>query len=365
MRILLFLLYPFALIYGFIAFIRNKCYDWGIFKSTGFDFPIISVGNLSMGGTGKTPHVEYLINLLGKDQRLAVLSRGYKRETKNFILADAQSTSKQIGDEPLQISRKFPNVSVAVDTDRVNGIQKIRQQVPGIDAIILDDAFQHRAVKPGLSILLTDFHKLYPEDYPFPVGTLREFRLGARRADIIVVTKTPKVLSPITVRRITKLIKPREDQKLCFSTIRYGKLTPLPGLNIDPPEEHISSVLLFAGIANMYPLEDHVNKMCNHLFPLKYGDHHKYTTSDYQRIRRKFDNIFTQNNIIVTTEKDAMRIAIPKIPKELEGLPIYYIPIETKIHREFRTDFNDQIRAYVRENTGDSRVYQKQDRLQA
>ena len=365
MRFLLFLLFPFALLFGLVAYLRNKCYDWGIFKSTSFDFPVISIGNLSMGGTGKTPHVENLIRLLSVKYNVSMLSRGYKRKSKGFVVAGPDSTSADVGDEPLQVKKKFENITVAVDRDRVRGINKIMEQMPDTDVILLDDAFQHRAVKPGLSILLTDFHKLYPEDYPFPVGSLREFRKGARRADIIIVTKTPKVLSPITVRRIAGLIKPREHQKLYFSTIRYGELTPLPGLGMEVPEGSISSILLFAGIANMYPLQDHVSKMCNHLFQLKYGDHHKFTRSDYHRIRRKFEGIFTQNKIIVTTEKDAMRIAYPKIPEELEGLPIYYIPIQTKIHKEFRKDFNDQIRTYVRENTGDSSIHQKENKFQS
>lgn len=339
-------------------FIRNKCYDWGIFKSTSFDFPIISVGNLSMGGTGKTPHVENLIGLLKKDYNIAVLSRGYKRDSSGFKIADGKSTSRDIGDEPLQIKSKFPDITVAVDGNRVRGLKKIKEMKPETDLVLLDDAFQHRAVKPGISILLTDFHNLYPEDFPFPVGSLREFRGGARRADIIVVTKTTKVLSPITVRRINSMIKPKEHQMLCFSTLKYGSLTPLPGLDINPPQERISSILLFAGIANSYPLQDHAQKMCNHMFHLKFKDHHKYSEKDYQKIRRRFESIFTQNKIIVTTEKDAMRIAIPEIPEALKDLPIFYIPIQTKIHKEFRKEFNDQIKTYVRENSGNSRIYQ-------
>ncbi len=357
MRFLQFLLFPFALLYGIIVYVRNKCYDWGLCKSTRFGFPVISVGNLSMGGTGKTPHVEYLISLLSKEFKIAVLSRGYKRETRGFRIANENSTAKEIGDEPLQIKKKFPGLNVFVDRNRVNGIKKIKENFPKTELILLDDAFQHRPLKPGLSILLTDFHHLYPDDYPFPMGTLREFRSGARRADMIVVTKTPNVLSPITVRRINGLIKPREHQKVYFSTIKYGPITPLPGLEADVPPENLSSVLLFAGIANMYPLKDHVQKMCNHLYQLKFKDHHKYSTRDYLKIKRQFESIFTQKKVIITTEKDAMRIAVPKIADELQGLPIYYIPIQTKIHKEFRKDFNDQIKTYVREAKGDSRVY--------
>lgn len=347
------------MIYGIITFIRNKCYDWGIFKSTGFDLPVISVGNLSMGGTGKTPHVEYLINLLNEDFKIAILSRGYKRKTKGFLLADKQSTSLDIGDEPLQIVRKFSKTNVAVDESRVHGINEIIKRIPETEAIILDDAFQHRAVKPGLSILLTDFQNLYPEDYTFPVGTLREFRLGAKRADIIMVTKTDKTLSPITVRRITGLIKPREHQKLYFSYIRYGKLTPLPGMTTPLPEGNINTVLLVAGIANVYPLQEHVLQMTTNLETLKFDDHHRYTPKDYQKIRENFENIFSKNKIIITTEKDAMRMAIPEMPELLSDLPIYYIPIEIKIHKEFRKDFNDQLKQYVRENKRNSNIHQK------
>jgi len=312
-----------------------------------------------MGGTGKTPHIENLIDLLNKDFRIAVLSRGYKRKTKGFRIAGKNSDSGDIGDEPLQIHKKFQNVVVAVDADRCNGINEVMQKVPKTDVILLDDAFQHRAVKPGLNILLTDFHRLYPEDYPVPVGTLREFRCGARRADIIIVTKTAKVLSPITVRRITDLIKPKEHQKLYFSYISYGNLKPLPGLNIEPPVGKINSVLLFAGVANIYPLQEHVRTLCSHLDTIVYSDHHNYSTGDFKKISKQFENIFTQNKIIITTEKDAMRLAIPKMPEMLVGLPVFYIPIKTKIHKELRNEFNNQIIQYVRENSGNRSVHKK------
>lgn len=357
MRFLLFVFYPFALLYGVILFFRNKFYDWGILKSHEFDFPVISVGNLSMGGTGKTPHIESLISLLKKDYQIAVVSRGYKRKTKGFRLADENSDFRDIGDEPLQIHRKFEDVLVAVDEKRNRGINKVMEIAPETDLVLLDDAFQHRAVKPGLSILLTDFHNLYPDDYLFPAGTLREFRRGARRADIIVVSKTAKVLSPITVRRIIGLINPRPHQQVYFSYISYGNLKPLSGSEIIAPTGKINSVLLFAGIANIYPLKEYVLLMTNHLDTLKFNDHHEYSLKDYKKIRAAFDNIFTKNKIIITTEKDAMRIAVPKIPDELAGLPIFYIPITAKMHKEFRTDFNNQIKTYVRENSGDSSVH--------
>lgn len=361
MRIFLFLLYPFALLYALVLLLRNKAYDWGLLKSKQFDVPVISVGNLSMGGTGKTPHVEYLIKLLKGDRKPVVISRGYKRKSRGFVMAAPGSTSVDIGDEPLQIHRKFPEITVAVDGNRVRGINRLLQERPATDVILLDDAFQHRAVKPGLSILLTDFHNLYAEDFPVPVGTLREFRSGAHRADIIIVTKSGRTLSPITVRRITDLLKPRPHQQLFFSYISYGSLTPLPGSSAQLPAEKVSSVLLFAGIANIYPLQDHVVSLSNYQEIMEFGDHHRYTEKDYQKIRKGFENLFIKNKIIITTEKDAMRIAIPQIPELLADLPVFYIPIEIKIHTEFRKNFNEQIRNYVRSNSGNSSISPQQN----
>lgn len=358
MILLRFLLYPFALLYGLLMFARNKLYDWGVLKSTQFSIPVISVGNITVGGTGKTPHVEYMIRLLKPEHKIAVLSRGYRRKTKGFRYVKDESTTDEAGDEPLQIKKKFNDIIVAVDKNRVHGVNKLLKENPGLNTVILDDAFQHRRIKPGLSILLTDFHNLYPEDYLMPVGKLREFRRSARRADIIMVTKTPSVLSPITVRRITDLIRPRRHQSLYFSFIKYGKLLPLPGLEGLKVPEKISSILLFAGIANMYPLVEHVMQLTNHLDKIRFGDHHKYSESDLKKIRAKFESMFTRNKIIVTTEKDAMRLSYPKIPDILADLPVFYIPIVTKVHTEFSKEFNDQVFEYVQENSGNSSAHQ-------
>jgi len=358
-KIISFFLYPIALLYGMINFLRNKCYDWGILRKTSFNFPVISVGNLSMGGSGKTPHVEYLVRLLKNNFKLATLSRGYGRNTRGFLIASAKSHSKEIGDEPVQFKQKFPDLLVAVDEKRVHGIRQLKNKHPEIEVVVLDDAFQHRALRPGLNILLTDFHNLYPEDYPFPTGQLREFRNGSKRADIIIVTKTPSILSPITVRRIQGLIKPKPYQKLYFSYIKYGLITLMPGSKAPEVPDKYNTVLMFAGIANIYPLEEHVRLLTNHLEILQFGDHHDYTLKDLEKIREKFETIYTRNKIIITTEKDAMRLSLPEIPEFISDLPIYYIPIEIKIHRDYRKDFNDQIINYVTENSTNSKIHSK------
>lgn len=251
-------LFPFALIYGLITWFRNKLFDWGILTEKIHSIPIISVGNLSMGGTGKTPLIEYLIRFLQNEYKLATLSHGYGRKTKGFLIADKNASAKKIGDESMQYVEKFPNISVAVDEIRNRGVEKLMKQVPDLDLILLDDAFQHRFIKAGLSIMLTDFYLLYSDDYVFPSGSLREFRSGAKRADIVIVTKTPIVLSPITRRRIEGELKLKEHQLLLFSKITYGNFTSFNKIEGTDLKKHYSHILLFTGIANNYPLQDHL-----------------------------------------------------------------------------------------------------------
>ncbi len=351
MNLLQLIAIPFSLLYGFIMHIRNKLFDLKILQSRQFKIPVISVGNLSFGGTGKTPMVEYIIRCLNKENALATLSRGYKRKTNGFVLADPSSTYFDIGDEPLQYSTKFKNLSVAVDENRVKGIKKLQEKFTDLNAIILDDAFQHRYVKPGLSILTTDFHKLYSEDYILPSGTLRESRCGAKRADIIIVTKSPKVLSPITKRRIQGMIKPKLHQQLLFSYIDYGAITPLCKENEIDLSEKFSSILMFSGIANPYPLIEHLKNRCNELVVLEFRDHHSYSLADLERIKTEFENIFTSKKLIVTTEKDAMRLQKnPEFKNILKNLQICYIPIEMKFHNGDNVIFDKLIMDYVKEN---------------
>jgi tetraacyldisaccharide 4'-kinase len=339
-----------------MSLLRNKLFDWGIFPSKSYPFPVISVGNLSVGGTGKSPHVEYLVRLLQKDFVIATLSRGYKRKTSGFLLAGDNPKVEDLGDEPCQFARKFPEIKVAVDEKRANGINTLSKKFPELDVVILDDAFQHRHVKPGLSILLTDFHKLYSNDYPLPTGKLREFRCGAHRTDIIVVTKTSNVLSPITQRNVEASLRIRPHQKIYFSYIKHGKFKALPGLDISLPTSRFSMILMLTGIANTYPLEMHLMKYCERLEKLTFPDHHQYTSKDIEKIIETFDSFFPKNKIIVTTEKDAMRLNKPEFLKLLKHFPVFYVPIEIAFHKEGRKEFNKQILDYVKENRRNNKI---------
>ncbi|MCK4570187.1 MAG: tetraacyldisaccharide 4'-kinase, partial [Bacteroidales bacterium] len=283
MEVLRIILFPFACLYGLIMAFRGKLFDWKILPSQSFPLAVISVGNLSCGGTGKTPIVEYLIRLLSNDRKIATLSRGYKRQTKGFVLASKGSTFEEIGDEPLQYKTKFNNIEVAVHERRRKGIKELLKYFPDLDTVLLDDAYQHRYVKPGFSILLTDFHKLYINDYPFPAGSLREFRSASKRADIIIITKTPVVLSPITRRRLTALIKPKIHQQLLFSRIKYEKPVPICKKNEGLLKARYNTILLFSGVANSYPLQEHLRNMCHELHVMDFMDHHKYTLHDLEK----------------------------------------------------------------------------------
>lgn len=340
--------YPFSLIFGFVIIIRNWLYDKKILKSIEFDTPVISVGNLAVGGTGKTPHIEYLIRLLSHKYRVVTLSRGYNRKTKGFLVAEKNSTASEIGDEPMQFISKFDNIRVCVDENRVHGIRELLRRFPDTDVILLDDAYQHRAVKPGLSILLTDFYHLYSDDYLLPSGNLREPVCGARRADIIIVTKTRKVFSPITYQRLVDSLKPQAHQKLYLSFIHYDALTSIGKQECKIQKGRIANtILLFAGIANPYPLEDHLRNQCAELITITFPDHHSYNASDIAMISQKWNDIYTKNKILITTEKDFMRLKNPDIWELVVNLPIHYVPIEVDFHDAGKELFDRQILDYV------------------
>jgi len=350
MRILQLFLLPFSYCYGLIMLLRNILFDSGVFHSEKFDLPVISLGNLSFGGTGKSPHTEYLIRLLSDKLLVATLSRGYGREGSGFVLASKRSNVKYIGDEPLQYVKKFPNIKVAVDEKRVRGIKRLIDKFPDLGVIFLDDAFQHRWVKPGLSILLTDFHHLYNEDFVFPSGRLREFRSGAKRADIIIVTKTPKVFSPITWRRLLEDLKPRPYQKLFCSYITYGNLVPFNEEQDLAILRKLTYILLFTGIANDYPLQEEARRKCSEVCVLKFPDHHKYNMKDLELIRTRYVDLPSRKKIILTTEKDLMRLKNPEFNNFLNDLPLFYLPIEINFHEKDKPVFDKLITDYVGKN---------------
>ncbi len=333
------ILFPFAILYGFITSIRNWCYDIGILKSYSFDIPIIVVGNLSVGGTGKTPQIEYLIRLLSSNYQIAVLSRGYKRKSKGFLLADAASTAESLGDEPFQMHQKFPIIQVAVDANRKNGIEKLLSLKKKPELILLDDAFQHRKVKAGFYILLTAYSDLYSEDFILPTGNLRESRNGAKRANIIVVTKCPPNLSEFEQNKCLNKLKVSENQVVYFSTIAYDE-----SLSSEIDSRSVDSFrtvnkLLVAGIAKPEPFFAYLQSPNDEV--LDYPDHHDFSETDIQTIINK-----AKNKPIITTEKDYVRLK-GKLPKN----QLYFLPIQSSFLSN-SDDFNKKITDYVGQSSG-------------
>ncbi len=308
-------LYPVSWLYGVVVIIRNKLFDWGVFQSKSFNVPIISVGNLTVGGTGKTPHTEYLIKLLYDKYQVAVLSRGYKRRTKGYVLANPQSTVKTIGDEPYQMYTKFPSVTLAVDENRCHGIEKLLAlKEPTIDIVLLDDAFQHRYVKPGLSILLTDYHRLFCDDTLLPAGRLREPISGKNRAQIVIVTKCPQDIKPIDYNIIIKRLNLYPYQQLFFSSFRYGNLQPVfqqkirrtatntVSVNKEIPLTSLTDteVLLVTGIASPAPILERLEGYAKQTETLSFSDHHDFTHKDMQQIKERFKRLSDKNRLIIT-----------------------------------------------------------------
>jgi tetraacyldisaccharide 4'-kinase len=327
--------------------IRNLLFDIGILPSVSYPKAVISVGNLSLGGTGKTPHVEYLIRLISPYFNVSSLSRGYGRNSRGFLLGSTGSQAKDIGDEALQILRKFPQIRVAVDENRRRGIEQLIAAFPMLQVILLDDAFQHRYVKPGLSILLTPYYKPYSEDYPVPSGWLREFRTGARRANIIIVTKTPKIFSPISRRRITEELSLKPWQQLFFSYFSYGDPLPLfQGVTPEYPSK-ILTILLLTGIADNSQLKEKLERSCSDIKELRFRDHHQFTQKDISGIETAFNDIPTLKKVIITTEKDAMRLCSQDLQPLLKHLPIYYIPIEVEFHGKDGEEFDHSVIGHI------------------
>lgn len=354
------ILIPVSLIYGFFVWLRNKLFDFNILPSKKYDFPIITVGNLSVGGTGKTPHVEYILNFLHDQFKLATLSRGYKRKTSGFVLANENSTAHQIGDEPMQFNSKFSDVVVAVDGNRKRGITQLLKKYGDLNTIVLDDAFQHRYVEAGMNILITPFSNLYVDDFFLPSGRLRESKGGSKRADIIIVSKTHKRLSPLERRMIRTKLNPKPYQKIYFTYYEYGDFIPLFKKNKKKRDTVFSgdySALLVTGIAKSSGLSYYLKNNLKEVIDLKFADHHDYTINDVLKIKKIFDNIVADNRLIITTEKDAMKLLSDKFESVLGDLPIYYLPIEVKFHEPDGEEFNEQLLKYVRNNKIDSSIH--------
>ncbi len=354
MNISSILLFPIAVLYGVGVSLVKTAYAIGLLKSHSFSIPIISVGNLSLGGTGKSPHVEYILNLLSEQGRLATLSRGYGRKRKEFLVADDTATVKDIGDEPMQFHKKFPDVVVCVHSNRVSAVNKLLSLYPNLKALVLDDAFQHRAIVPGLNILLTDYNHLFINDYLFPSGKLRDHRAASVRADIIIVTKCPDVLSPIEKRILIDKLAPAAHQMVYFSHIKYGDIHPVveneasQSLSKDYYFRKHFSVLLLSGIANASHLVYHIKPYVNEFVHLKFRDHHWFTRKDIARVKKKFSSITDDKKIIITTEKDLMRLQIPELLKDIMELPLFYIPVSMEFKGNDGKEFERQVIEYVR-----------------
>ncbi|HEY4154406.1 MAG TPA: tetraacyldisaccharide 4'-kinase [Puia sp.] len=340
------LLLPFSLIYGLIVYIRNWLFDKKFIQSASFNLPLICVGNLAVGGTGKSPMVEFLIGNLKDRFKVAILSRGYKRKTSGYALATGTTNALEIGDEPMQFFNKFPDVTVAVGEERIVAIPQLLHDKPDTQVIILDDAFQHRYVKAGFNILLTDVNNLFTRDWFLPTGDLRDQKKSYLRADLLVVTKCSADLSLAEKRWLIKEINPASHQKVFFTAIRYGKPYQIVTKEIYIPVKE-TEVLLVTGIANPAPLKRHLEENFKAYDELAYGDHHIFSIDDLKYILARFKQIQSDHKIIITTEKDAVRLI--KFSQQLEGLPLFVLPIQPVFLFHEETEFVRLITTFIQE----------------
>ena len=355
---------PLSSLYGLGVELRNQLFELNILKSRSFTTPVISVGNITVGGTGKTPHVEYLVRLLSKEAKVAVLSRGYKRKTHGYLLADKDSTMRDIGDEPYQMKLKFPNIEVAVDANRCEGIDHLinDEQTKDTDVIILDDAYQHRYVKPGINILLVDYHRLIIYDELLPSGRLREPIESKKRADIVIITKCPDSLNPIDYRVLTKAMKLYAYQSLFFTSLHYGAPYLLfGGDETRVPKKQDSDVLLLTGIASPEQMIDDVQPNVKSLKPLTFPDHHAFSPRDIEKINNTFAAMPEESRVILTTEKDAARLRNVSGLSEEVKQRLLVLPVEVKFMLDGEEIFNDKIISYVRKNSRNSILVKRKD----
>ena len=348
------LLTPFAFLYSFTVWFRNLLFDLNILPSEKYAVPVVCIGNISAGGTGKTPFTEYLIALLKKQYRIATLSRGYKRTTKGFIRVEANSSASEVGDEACQIKQKFPDMLVAVDVNRRHGVSRLLSLPDGDrpQVILLDDAMQHRYVTPSLTIMLTEHDNMYYDDSILPAGNLRESTRSVCRADIIIVTKCPDKIKPVDLRHIKKNMMLKPGQRLYFTTIKYAPLEALfPSFALHPCTlnelETDAELLLITGIANPQPLIDTIKSYNIPFKVLKFSDHHRFSNTDLQHIHVDFQKMTSKNKRMITTEKDAMRLkTLAFLPDEWKPF-LYYLPITVQFLCDEGDGFDASILAHV------------------
>lgn len=339
------LLKPLSVLYSIGVGLRNKLFDLGIFHSHKCGLTTISVGNITVGGTGKTPHAEYLLEYLSKRVSTAYLSRGYKRSTAGFKIADEKSTASTIGDEAYQIYRKFENVTVAVDGNRINALKKLQQHKTEPKVVVLDDAYQHRKLHPDLNILLIDYNRLTYRDLMLPLGELRESSENTDRADIIIFTKCPNTMQPVDMLSTRTQINPFPYQTLYYTSLSYGEPK---GLFTDKKIElYGKEVLLITGIAQPQHLHKHLEQYASLITALKYPDHHRFTSYDIQEIAEDYEGLANGNRVIITTEKDAARLISMEIPESIKN-DIYTIGIEIEFLFNGKQNFNAQIDKFLR-----------------
>lgn len=341
------LLLPIALLYGIGVGIRNLLYKMGVLRSVKFSLPVISVGNLTVGGAGKTPHIEYLLRWLGDYLNVATLSRGYGRQTEGFRQVTALDDAKSVGDEPLQFKRKFPEAVITVSESRALGVPELVKRNPETQCVLLDDAFQHLAVTPGLNILLTEYARPYSRDWLLPAGRLREWRSSARRADIIVVTKCPPTLTPRQRQDIITEINPFPRQKVYFSYYAYGQPYELLRPDIKQELNPDTAVLLVCAIAGTDYLLKYLGGIAGGVQTLEFEDHRFFTEEDLRLMTKRFAAMPAKNKIILTTEKDATRLELHRDYLWNNGLPVFVLPVEVAFHGEDETLFRENVQQFL------------------
>ena len=359
------ILTPLTLLYGAAIGLRNKFFDWEFIASEEFEVPVISVGNLTVGGTGKTPHTEYLIGLLKDKFKTALLSRGYKRKSSGYRLATDSSTPREIGDEPYQIKQKFSSIHVAVDANRRNGIHRLCEDTETCDTavVLLDDAFQHRHVVPGVSIVLMDYNRPIYEDTLMPTGMLREPKSSLLRAHVIIVTKCPSDIKPIDYRIVAKNLELKPYQRLYFTSFAYGDLKTIGkekytrALSTLTRQTHI---ILVTGIASASPLVDKLREYTDNITHMEYSDHHDFSRTEVQTIEKMFATTEATDKLIITTEKDAARLSQHTL-SDLTNSNLYVLPIEVVFLQDQQEKFNHYIIDYVSKNSRNRIVHQRTD----